>query len=337
MSDAAPQQSAEAPLPAANPPQGESRGRRGRRLFVRLGLGVSAAIILVLAVIGTAPYWQPALAPLLSWGPKAAPAPEKSDGDAQAALSARLDALDRRVTALQSLDNRVAALEQRPVPDTQASLAPLQNQLQQLSVHLDQLDQRIDQLVKDQAARGDSAQRVLIVALANLGNAISSSRPFSAQLASVEALGRGRADWTQRLSPLEEPAKTGLPSTAVLANRFSVDVAPAILRADTAPTGASPGMGQAILAKLRALVVIRRTDGAGGGTPAQQAVAAADAALQKGDLAGAVAALKPLTGPAAAAAAPWLAQAQARLMAEETVARLTQEVSADLAPGAGGG
>ena len=333
MSDAAPPSSVETPPPAANPPRGETRARRGRRLFARLGLALSAAIILVLAVIGTAPFWQPALAPILRWSP--APAPENRD--AQAALAARLDALDRRVQALQSLDNRLGALEQRPVPDAQVSLAPLQSQLQRMSARLDQLDQRIDQLIKDQAARGDSAQRVLIVALANLGNAVSSSRPFSAELASVEALGRGRPDWAQSLRPLEDAAKSGLPSTAILAKRFSDEVAPAILRADAAPQGASSSIGQAILAKIRALVVIRRTDGAGGGTPTQQAVATADRALQKGDLAGAVAALKPLAGPAADAAAPWLDQAQARLAAEQTVAHLTQEVSADLAASAGGG
>ena len=330
MSEASPEPSAETPLPTTEPPRGEPRPRRARRVFARLGLGLSAAIILVLAVIGTEPYWQSALAPLLTWGPTATPAPAPEKSDAQAALTARLDALERRVQALPSLDNRLSALEQRPIPDTQASLAPLQSQLQQLSA-------RLDQLVKDQAARGDSAQRVLLVALAGLGNAMSSSRPFSAELASVEALGRGRPDWAQSLHPLEDTAKTGLPSTAVLAERLSDEVAPAILRADATPASASSGIGQAVLAKLRALVVIRRTDGAGGGTPAQQAVATADSALQKGDLAGAVAALKPLTGPAAEAAAPWLAEAQQRLAAEQIVARLSQQVSAELAAGAGGG
>src|SRR5690348_17350855 len=194
MSESAPESGAETPLPTEDPRRGEPRPRRARRVFSRLGLGLSAVIILVLAVIGTEPYWQPALAPLLRWGPAAAPAPVPTPekNDAEAALAARLDALERRIQTLPALDNRVTTLEQRPAPDTQASLAPLQSQLQQLSARLDKLEQRMTQLVKDQAARGDSAQRVLIVALANLGNAVSSSRPFSAELASVEALGRGR-------------------------------------------------------------------------------------------------------------------------------------------------
>jgi hypothetical protein len=326
MSDAAPEPSAETPdsIPAKPPP------RKARRVLARIGIASTAIIILGLAVIGTEPYWRPYVRPLLAWGPA-----ETTTNDAQAALAARFDALERRVAALQSLDQRVGALEQRPAPDARASIAPLEDRVQQLSARLDQVEARLAQLVKDQAARGDSAQRVLIVALADLGNAVSSSRPFAAQLASVEALGWNRPDWASRLRALEDAAKTGLPGTAVLAQHFSDEVAPAILRAEATSPGQS-GIGQAILAKLRALVVIRRTDGAGG-TPAQEAVATAEAALAKGDLAGAVAALSDLSGPAQAAAEPWLKQAKQRLQAEQTVVRLTQEVSADLAAGAGGG
>ena len=71
----------------------------------------------------------------------------------------------------------------------------------------------------------------MIVALADLGNAVSTSRPFAAPLASVEALGQSRPGWAMALRPLEGPAKSGIPSTAVLAQRFSDEVATAILRA----------------------------------------------------------------------------------------------------------
>jgi len=335
MSDAAPEQSADTPDSSKT----KVRSARGRRIFARLGIALSAIIILVLAVIGTEPYWQPYVQPLLSWGPsETAPnaATNAATSSAQAALAARLDAIEHRLAALQSLDDRIAALERRPVPDARANIAPLEDRVQQLSARLDQVEAQLAQLMKDQAARGDSAQRVLIVALADLGNAISSSRPYAAQLASVEALGQGRPDWAASLRPLEDAAKTGIPGIAVLAQNFSDTVAPAILRADATAPAAQSSIGQAVLAKLRALVVIRRTDGSGG-TPTQQAVATAEAALAKSDLAGAVASLGNLSSPAQAAAEPWLKQAQQRLQAEQTVARLTQEVSADLATGTGGG
>jgi hypothetical protein len=50
--------------------------------------------------------------------------------------------------------------------------------------------------------------------------------------------------------------------------------------------------------------------------------ARAEAALQRGDLAAAVAELEPMTGDAAKAAADWLKAARARLSADEAGARL---------------
>lgn len=341
MSETPPETGAEVPQPE----EAAAESAKPRRGLVRLGLALIAIIVLALAAIGTEPYWRPQLDRLVAQGPPevakkaikpAAPAPDK----VEAALAARLDAIEHRLASLQSLDERVNALEHRPVPDARAGLASLEAQVQKLSTRLDQVDARLAQLIKDQTARGDSAQRILIVALADLGSAVSSSRPFTAQLASVEALGRSRPGWAASLHPLEEVAKTGVPSIAVLAQQFSDDAAPAILRAAAASPGPKASMGAAILAKLRALVVIRRTDGAQpGGTPAEQAVATAEVALGKGDLAGAVAAVKTLTGAAATAAEPWLAQARQRLDAEQTVAQLTRDVSADLAAGTktGGG
>ena len=73
------------------------------------------------------------------------------------------------------------------------------------------------------------------------------------------------------------------------------------------------------LARLRGLVTIRRIDslsrtGSAGGS--NGAVGAAQAALARGDLAGAVAALEQLTGADAEAARPWLLMARERLAAE---------------------
>jgi hypothetical protein len=110
------------------------------------------------------------------------------------------------------------------------------------------------------------------------------------------------------------------------------------LRAAAATPDPQAGFGEAVLAKLRSLVVIRRTDGSGdGASPVDAAVATAETALAKGDLAGAVAAVSGLTGAPAQAAASWLNQAQQRLQAEQTLATLTQEISSDLAAGASGG
>lgn len=323
MTDAAPQET-------ADPIKGTTPSGKTRRSLPRAGLWLLAILVLALGLVGTSPYWVPAIEPLL---PAALTA---SDGSQ--ALAVRLTAIERRLDTLQSLNDRLGTLERRPVPDTSGAVVSLEDRLQQLSLRLDRIDGQLSQLIKDRTLRGDSAQRVLIVALAELGNALSTSAPFAAQLASVEALGQGRPGWAMALRPLEDTAKSGIPSTAVLAQRFSDDVAPAILRADAASPGAQAGLGEAVLSKLRSLVIIRRTDGAGAAADsAEAAVAEAEAALAKGDLAGAAGALRNLTGAPEAAAVSWLQQARQRLEAEQMVAKMTQELSSDLAAGASGG
>jgi hypothetical protein len=324
MTDSAPQQSA-VPKTAKD----AASSRKPRRRFARAGMWLLAVLVVALGVVGTSAYWIPLIQPVL-------PSHQQSS-DPLATVAARLAAIERRLDTLQSLDDRITAIERRPVPDATPSLAPIEDQLQQLGARLDQTEARLSQLIKDQATRGDSAQRVLIVALADLGNAVSTSRSFAAQLASVEALGQSRAGWAEALQPLEGPAKSGIPSAAVLARRFSDEVATAILRADTASPSAQSGLGEAVLAKLRSLVVIRRTDGAAdNANPVDAAVATSEAALAKDDLAGAVAALSDLSGAQAAAASAWLQQARQRLQAEQTIATLTQELSSDLAAAGGG-
>jgi hypothetical protein len=323
MTDAAPP-----PSPAPSTAQDAATRARTRRAIGRAGIWLSALLVLALAIVGTIGYWRPLVEPLLPSQPQA--------DDQLAALNARLAAIEHRLDAIPSLDDRIAAIEHSPAPDASAALAPIEDQLQHLSARLDAIESRLAQLSKDQATRGDSAQRVLIVALADLGNAISTSRPFAAQLASVEALGQSRPSWAAALRPLEGAAKSGIPSTAVLAQRFTDETAATILRVAATSPSPEASLGDAILAKLRALVVIRRTDGSGGtASSVDGAVGAAEAALSKDDLAGAVAALGALTGATADAASSWLQQAQLRLKAEETIATLTQELSSDLAAASG--
>ena len=323
-----------APRPDAAASDAEKR-RKSRGILARVGFSLLAVLVLVLAAVGSEPYWMPVVQPLLS--------PSRPSPDAQKAIEARLDAIAQKIDALSaansSLTRRIEALENRPVStDSSAPVAALQDKVQQMSSRLDRVDAQLSQLVKNQAARGDSAARVLIVALANLGNAVSSSQPYGAQLASVAALGENRPGWAAALHPLEAAAKTGLPSTAILAQRFSSDVAPAILRAHAAAPNPHESLGQAVLSKLRSLVIIRRVGGTGqSADPVEAAVDTASAALRGGDLAGAVKALQALTGAAAQAAAPWLKVAQQRLQAEQTIAKLTQEVAADHATGTNGG
>ncbi|MGH7085465.1 MAG: hypothetical protein ACREFN_10810, partial [Acetobacteraceae bacterium] len=96
-----------------------------------------------------------------------------------------------------------------------------------------------------------------------------------------------------------------------------------------APAAADDWSGR-VLDQLRRLVTIRRIGG-DHQAPPEAAVERAEAALAHGDLAAAVQAIAALSGPAAAAAQPWLAKARQRLAAETALTQAQQRLEADIA------
>jgi hypothetical protein len=326
------------PAPPKLPPPGAAKPPRRPAPRVPATLSLCVILIVALALVGTSPYWAPPLMPLLPWS--TAQESQQQPSPTQDQTTQQLAAIQQQLDQLTRLSNRVSALENRPAPDASAAVAPLAGQVQQLDARIDQIDKLLVQLTRDAANNAESPQRVLMIALASLGNAISTSRPFAAELASVEALGQNRKGWAASLQPLEAPAKTGIPSAAVLTQRFADDVAPAILRAAANAPNSQQSLGDAMLARLKSLVIIRRVDGNGGSTssnPTDQAIDEAQAALNKSDLAGAVKALGALNGAAAKAAQPWLQDAQQRIDAEQSLAKLSQDIAGDMAAGASGG
>ena len=107
------------------------------------------------------------------------------------------------------------------------------------------------------------------------------------------------------------------------------------MRAAATPTGDS--FGERALARVQSLITIRRVGAPGkpvtSGDPTENAVNTAEAALAGGDLAGAVAAIKALTGPGADAAKPWLAEAEGRLGAENALAKVEAYATAQVVAG----
>ncbi|HEY1505880.1 MAG TPA: hypothetical protein VGF92_16360, partial [Stellaceae bacterium] len=259
-SDAAPPPPRVDPTPPKLPPPGTVKKPPNPPLRVPASLSLAALLVVVLALIGTAPYWAPSLMSLLPWS--AAQTQTAPSSQEQAQMAQQLAAIRQQLDQLTNLSSRVTALENRPAPDASTAVAPLAAQVQQLGTHLDQIDKQLAQLAHDAANNATSPQRMLIIALASLGNAVAGSRPFSTELTSVEALGQSRQGWAGALQPLEAPAQTGIPGTAVLAQRFSATVAPAILRAQANAQSSQQSLGEAMLTRLRSLVIVRRIDGA---------------------------------------------------------------------------
>ena len=319
-------------------------------------LALAAILILVGASVASAPFW----APLLPWGPAA----ERNEA---AALAARLDGLeaahakmrqqlDQRPqrqeqdrlrqqmqqaaadakTALQRIEQRIEAAETKPAAPA-GDTAELRRQLAELSQSLAELTARFDTVEKTVQERGTraTAQAGLLLALLQLREAVHIGRPFAAEYQAFATLARGQAELADAAAPLAEPAKTGIASPAVLAKRLRElggTIAAARARALPAEPGGA-GWADGALARLRGLVTIRRLDGA---RPegAEGAVNAAALALAGSDLAGAVAALDKLSGPAAEAAAPWLRMARQRLLVDAALRRVEVLLTGGLGIGA---
>jgi hypothetical protein len=261
------------------------------------------------------------------------PAPAVPDTDA---LNSALSALGRRVDQLeaagkpdigpitaemQQLERRLAAIESqsasRMASDTAAS-KDIQQELSRLGKAEGDLADRVAALDREAQSQNQAELRAdgtLALLLGQMREAIEQARPFPAEFDTFIKLARG-ADLAAAAGPLAEPARNGVASRAVLVKGLA-ELA-GRMAAASEPAAKSDWREQT-LARLRGLVTIRRIDGSShGGSDGvgDRPVGAAQAALARGDLAGAVAALEPLTGADAEAARPWLLMARQRLAAE---------------------
>jgi hypothetical protein len=227
--------------------------------------------------------------------------------------------------AIQQLEERLAAIQtqsaSRMASDTAAS-KDMQQELSRLGKVDGDLADRVAAL--ERAAQSQDkpelrADGMLALLLGQMREALEQARPFPAEFDAFIRLARG-SDLAAAAQPLAEPARNGVASRAVLvkgltelAGRMAVASEPAV----------KSDWREQTLARLRGLVTIRRIDGSshtgstgGSNGGSDGAVGVAQAALARGDLPGAVAALEPLTGTDAEAARPWLVMARARLAAE---------------------
>ncbi len=325
-----------------------------------VAIGLAGALLLVVVLVGTAPFW----APLLPWGM----IPASSDA-ALAARIERLEAAQGQVqqlaqlhketaaasAALPRLEQRVGTLEARPaVPpgdsaETRQRFTTLSGAQAELSRRVEALDKAVHSragAASDLAARIDAIDRgvhaqtardmtdmALALALLQIRGAVEAGRPFAAEYDALAALARSRPEIAAAAAPLFEPAKTGVASPAVLGKRLR-DRAGTIAGAKPPENGRAdvpdPGWADAALARLRGLVTIRRVGGAAPFGGPEASVNAAELALASGDLAGSVAALDKLAGAPAEAAGPWLRMARERLAVDAALQRVATLLTARL-------
>lgn len=247
-------------------------------------------------------------------GEGAPPAPA-ADPMSDPALTARLAAIEARLSAPSGDAAAIAALRQE-IADMKAAAA----------VTNARIAGETDRLRS--VGRGVS----LVYAIGHLRNALSSERPYDGALAPVrrhfEALDLLREPTIGKaLETLTSHAATGLATRAALATEFAPLARAAVQAANMPEEG---DVMDRLLAEAGNLITVRPV-GEVEGEDAPARVARAERRLDRGDLAGAVAEVAALQGGAAEVLAPWKAEAEARLAAEAAVDLLDGEVSARFA------
>lgn len=270
----------------------------------------------------------------------------------QPAVSAgQLAALEHRLGAL---EQQIAAVQARPAPAPAPPPAPAVD-LGPLEAHVAALEQRIAAVQQRPAAApadlGPLEQRLASVAAAaqaaegaqarmsgqlsdleqRLGTAEQQARQLGAKAAQAQRLSRALValDAGDKLGdiPGAPPALARFadekpPTEAALRLSFP-QAAEAAVKASR-PSTAGKSFGERMWLRARSLVTVREGDKVLVGAPAAEVLGRAQARLDAGDLAGAVAVLDGLDGPAAAAMTPWRKQAQALLDARAALAQMAR-------------
>jgi len=321
---------------------------------------LAALLLLVIAGVGSSPFWARDVAPLLPWGSQsAAPAED------YAALAARVAAIENRpappppdIAAINStasaLARRVDQLEAARGADrqTDAAVAGIKAGLQQLEERLSAFEARSatransetaefeklrQQLAQFASIFSDLADRLPAIER-RVGAAGSAVRTDSALLAALlqmrEAVETARPFATEydAFIALAHDQPDLIAAAQPLAELAQAGVAGNAVLSERlgqlsgriVPAVAPPvdsDLRTQALAWLHSLVTIRRIDAASQ-TGQEPAMNVAEGALVRGDLPGAVSALQTLSGPKSAAIQSWLQTAQQRLGAEATLAHL---------------
>jgi hypothetical protein len=271
----------------------------------------------------TEPAAAPSSAPAAS-GPPAAPAPpDTATADLQkqlASLAARLDRLSSQTaqqssaapsaTEVATLAARLDALAQRQSQDNETTrqqaqamntqAETVQKQLATLTSQTDTLAQAKDALPKLAAKTDRLAELVTVSDKLRLGQPIGTVQNAPPALA--------------RFTATAPPTMASLRLSYGDAARKAGELA--------RPAPAQARFWDRVWLRVSDLVVVRRGDQVLVGDPAAGVLAHAGRLVDAGDIPGAVAVLKQLPAPAAAAMAGWVGQAQSLIDAQAALAQM---------------
>lgn len=230
---------------------------------------------------------------------------------------------------VRTLTQRLATLEQRPppvIPAPPPPPAPPPVDLGPLNARIAALEKRpvappVDPAM---AARMDDLQSRLTRTQADASRATEAAARAATQRSAQASLDAGQplGDMPGAPPALSRFGRARPPTEASLRLAFPDAAERAV--AASKPSTDGETVGQRMWQNARALVTVKQGDKVVLGAPAAETIGQARERLDAGDLAGAVAALGALDGPAAQAMADWRDQAQALIDARAALAGMAR-------------
>jgi len=238
---------------------------------------------------------------------------------------------EKAAQTLAGMQSEIAALKAKIGALAEAELgggADVGPELNALSERIAKIETMLPDIVSAVGKEtADTKTAAAAIAFANLRSAVNEGRPYATELDTLGALAPALGD----LGILPAYAEKGIPTVPELARSFAA-ASDQALAAAAQPAGDS--FLDKMLASAQSLVTIRRIGEAPAGEGAEPTLARAKAALDKGDLAGAVKEIETLGGTAREAFSAWLGAARARLGAGEIMTRLEGALLMSMSGGA---
>ncbi len=239
----------------------------------------------------------------------------------------RLDQLVAQTEAarvqMAALEDRLAGLASGAQPaEAGAALAALQSEVEALHGKVSALTG-----VAAQADGRTARALALSLAVGQLRAAVGGGRAYAKELAAIAAFGIDDAAVAEAMDLLAPHAASRVPGLAVLRADFAAVARHTVLAQREAD---DEDWLDRLFTRAAALVSVRAIGPDVTGEGGEAVMARAEARLAVPDLAGAVREVESLAGPAAAAAADWLAGARANLAAAEALAALDAHARAAL-------
>ena len=237
--------------------------------------------------------------------------------------SLQIAALSQKMQDMQVSNGGQSVLGQT-VGGLQQTLATLQTNVQGLSQSLDATKAKVGEL--DTALttrRAENAQQfAILLSLDQLRLAALTSQPFDSELSAARTVAHDDPDVGPALNSIARYAADGVPTLNELRAEFN-DRASEIVRSNVVGDGHS--WYRQALYRLASVISVRKVSTAPNDrdTP-EHDVAKAESKLEEDDLAGAVAALKTLTGLPQDVAAGWIDAANSRLAVDAALASLSE-------------